>query len=258
MTDNLGIVHHIALFRTAEPVDPEPHECSAFGAGTWTWVTAWAPGGGNLVMPPEAGFPVDENTHWLVQMHYNNAKNAPNQVDDSGYQLCETEQLRPNDAGVLAFGSRRFKIPPRTAAYTRRCDYTLGDRYRGVTFFSAFPHMHLRGTRIGTELLPGGTGAPQTVFEQNPFNFENQANFPLDHVAVNPGDVMRTRCTWKNTEDRTLDFGENTGDEMCFNFLAYYPAIADRSLGPIPLQSWLTPSLDDVPAFLGGPDCTDE
>jgi mono/diheme cytochrome c family protein len=256
--DNLAIVHHVILFQADEAVSPEPYECKALGGARWKMVTGWAPGGGNFELPPEAGFPVDGTTHWAVQMHYNNAKNLPGQVDNSGYQLCETDQLRPNDAGILAFGVRKFEIPPRTASYTMRCDYKLTSRYApGVTFFSAVPHMHLRGVRLGTELLRGGTGAPETVFAQNPFNFENQANFPIPPKQATEGDVMRTRCTWKNPDDHTVTWGENTDDEMCFNFLSYYPAIPDVKIGPIPVQSWITPTAE-LPAILGGPDCSEE
>ena len=34
---------------------------------------------------------------------------------------------------------------------------------------------------------------------------------------------MRTRCTWGNPTDRAVNFGENTEDEMCFDFLMLYP-----------------------------------
>jgi hypothetical protein len=42
---------------------------------------------------------------------------------------------------------------------------------------------------------------------------------------------------------------------MCFNFLSYYPAIPDETIGPLPIQTWITPSLP-VP-FLGA-DCEEE
>lgn len=254
MVENLGIVHHVLLFQAPDSVPNEPEECAPIAAGSWKMVTGWAPGGGNFELPREAGFPVEPDTHWVVQVHYNNAKGLPNQTDNSGYQLCETDQLRPNDAGILAFGSMDFSIPPRTQSFTVTCDYKLDERYQGVKFFGASPHMHTQGIAIGTERIPGGTGAPQMVFEQKPFKFENQENFKLDHTPVSPGDVMRTTCVWKNTTDQVIGFGEDTADEMCFNFLAYYPAIPDKTLGPIPIQTWATPSLK-LP-LLGGPECS--
>jgi mono/diheme cytochrome c family protein len=252
MIENLQIVHHVLLFQAPEAMSNEPVKCGAAAAGSWKMVTGWAPGGGNFELPQEAGFPVEGTVHWVLQVHYNNAKNAPNQTDNSGYQLCETTQLRQNDAGILAFGSMDFNIPPRSTT-TVVCDYKLDDKYAGVKFFGASPHMHNLGTSISTERLVGGTGSPQMIFKQEPFSFENQENFKLDHKQVAPGDVMRTRCTWKNPGDTTVKFGEGTGDEMCFNFLAYYPAIPDMTIGPLPVQSWVSPSLS-LP-LLGGPTC---
>jgi hypothetical protein len=242
--DNKRILHHILVFQSQEAVSPEPTPCTAVTSAKWKLITGWAPGGGNYEIPPEAGFPENPGTtHWVFQMHYNNAANVPDATDDSGYELCSTEQLRPNDAGVMAPGSVNFSIPPRTASYTLKCDYKLGARYQGVTIFGASPHMHTHGIALSTERIPNGTGTPEMIFEQKPFNFENQENFRLDPFKkVAPGDVLRTRCSFKNTGDTAVTWGEGTGEEMCFNFFAYYPAIPDIALGPIPIQTWVTPS----------------
>lgn len=239
--DNKTILHHILLFQSPKAESATPTPCAAFGSAAWKLVAGWAPGGNNLELPPEAGFPEEKGTtHWVVQLHYNNAKNLAGQADDSGYDLCTTETLRPNDAGVVAFGSTKFSIPPRSTT-TVKCDYKLPATFKDVKFFNASPHMHTRGTAMSTERLAGGTGAPEKVFANPTFNFENQANFPIK-AQVAPGDVMRTRCTWKNPGDTTIGFGENTGDEMCFDFIGYYPNIPDKTLFGLPLFTWVTPS----------------
>jgi mono/diheme cytochrome c family protein len=239
--DNKTILHHILLFQSPKTESPTPTPCAAFGSASWKLVAGWAPGGNNLELPAEAGFPEEKGTtHWVVQLHYNNAKNLAGQLDDSGYDLCTTDKLRANDAGVVAFGSTKFNIPPRSTT-TIKCDYKLPAAFQGAKFFNASPHMHTRGTAMSTERLAGGTGAPEKVFGMPNFNFENQANFPIQ-TAVAPGDVMRTRCTWKNPGDTTIGFGENTGDEMCFDFIGYYPNIPDRVVFGLPLFSWITPS----------------
>jgi hypothetical protein len=95
---------------------------------------------------------------------------------------------------------------------------------------------------MSTQRLPGGiNGTPEMVFEQKAFSFEAQANYPIAKT-VNPGDVMRTRCTWKNPGDSPIGFGEGTGDEMCFDFIGYYPNIPDRVPFGLPLFTWVTPS----------------
>ncbi|MDB5218954.1 MAG: hypothetical protein JWO86_6881 [Myxococcaceae bacterium] len=234
MVDNKQIVHHILLFQTTTAVSTEPFACAAFGSAAWQLVAGWAPGGQNLELPPAAGFPENVGTtHWVVQVHYNNAK-AQTGTDQSGYQLCTTETLRPNDAAVLAFGSTAFSIPPRSTT-TVRCDYALGLQFANVKLFNASPHMHTRGVALSTERLPLGGGTPDMILDQKAFSFEAQGNFPITK-SVGPGDVMRTRCTWKNPGDTPIAFGEGTSDEMCFDFVGYYPAIN------LPLFTWITPS----------------
>jgi hypothetical protein len=239
--DNKTILHHILLFQSPKAESGTPTPCAAFGSAAWKLVAGWAPGGNNLELPVEAGFPEEKGaTHWVVQLHYNNAKSLAGQLDNSGYDLCTTETLRPNDAGVTAFGSTKFTIPPRSTT-TVKCDYKLPSTFQGVKFFNASPHMHTRGTAMSTERLPGGTGAPEKIFANPNFSFENQANFPIS-ASVAPNDVMRTRCTWKNPGDTALSFGENTGDEMCFDFIGYYPNIPDKTLFGLPIFTWVTPS----------------
>ena len=81
---------------------------------------------------------------------------------------------------------------------------------------------------MSTERLAGGTGAPEKIFANPNFSFENQANFPIS-ASVAQGDVMRTRCTWKNPGDTAISFGENTGDEMCFDFIGMQRLFLSRA-----------------------------
>lgn len=239
--DNKDIVHHILLFQTTTAESADPHFCAAFGSGVWKLMAGWAPGANNLELPPEAGFPEEVGkTHWVLQIHYNTTKSKTG-TDTSGYELCTTETLRPNDAGVIGVGSMNFRIPPRST-HTIRCDYRLTDDFKNVTLFNAWPHMHTYGSAMSTERLVNGSGTPEPVLNQQNFSFEAQLNFPIaTHVA--PNDVLRTRCTWKNTSDQTVGFGEETGDEMCYDFLSYYPNIPDRSFVLLPLFTWTSPAL---------------
>jgi hypothetical protein len=40
---------------------------------------------------------------------------------------------------------------------------------------------------------------------------------------VMPGDTLTTTCVYNNTTDNTVTFGENTENEMCFNFVTAWP-----------------------------------
>jgi hypothetical protein len=88
---------------------------------------------------------------------------------------------------------------------------------------SASPHAHKLAVRMTFTLQK--KGGPTTIMHDMPFMFGEQKSYPLDPpIVVNPGDTLTTTCTFNNTTNRTVTFGESTNDEMCFNFALYYPA----------------------------------
>jgi hypothetical protein len=49
-----------------------------------------------------------------------------------------------------------------------------------------------------------------------------QELFTLDKpLVLGAGDNVITTCTYNNDTNNAVTFGENTGDEMCFNFALY-------------------------------------
>jgi hypothetical protein len=231
--DNKKIVHHLLLFQADASYSPVPQQCTAVGSAAWRLITGWAPGGTNLETPPAAGFPEDASTHWILQVHYNDVsgQNA-GQVDQTGYDLCTTDQLRPNDAEVMAFGTLSVSLPPHaTTSVACAYDTTL---MPAVHLFSASPHMHKLGTAMSTYIAHAGQSTK--VVDQPNFSFQSQVSYPVD-VDITPGDIVNTTCTWTNTTTSTVTWGEKTTDEMGFDFVGYYPRITSS------FWSWTFPSV---------------
>ena len=234
--DNKKIVHHLLMFRSPTAVSSTPTPCSAGGSLQWSLMFGWAPGGKNMYMPPEAGYALDPSatTHFVVQVHYNNAQALAGQTDSSGMDMC-TSAPRQYEADVVAFGSMSFTIPP-NATYAKTCSLTVPQSMDGRTFVAAMPHMHNLGTEIDTKLTPKGGGATVDMGSVGNWNFQNQYWLPVAAKAK-AGDTITTHCAWKNTTGSSVKFGENTEDEMCYSFTMYYPKVT------APLFSWMTPSL---------------
>jgi hypothetical protein len=89
-----------------------------------------------------------------------------------------------------------------------------------VTFLSVSPHMHKLGVHAKLELTRAGQ---KTALHDAPFDFEDQRIYELDDLAIRDGDVLTTTCSYENDTGRSVGFGENSDDEMCFNFVTYYP-----------------------------------
>lgn len=240
--DNAAHVHHLLLFQTPEPLPSAPFRCSVSASPAWKLVAGWAPGVGPLELPAAAGYPEEGTTHWALQVHYNNVAAAREQRDESGFDLCTTNQLRRHDADMLATGGLEFGIPPR-AKHELSCQYTWGagpngthaDGHPDIRIFSVFPHMHKLGRHMSVEKLTPGNNRPLPIMAPQPFDFDAQYNRPTD-TLVERGDVIRTRCRWENDTDRRVTMGEGTSDEMCFAFLMYYPKVTSKD------WTWATPS----------------
>jgi hypothetical protein len=237
--DNEKYVHHILLFQSDTPVSNKPVVCDGTFTIGWRLTAVWAPGGDPLELPPEAGFPEEANTptHWVMQIHYSNPMGIAG-TDASGYDLCTTDQLRPNDAEVLAFGSIAFAVPPR-CAFSLTCDYSAVFDAKPIHIFHMMPHMHKLGKSMTTELLSGGKST--VIMDQPNYNFEKQGGFTTN-VTLNQGDALRTRCTWNNTTDALVPWGESTSDEMCFAFASYYPKIPNLGWESPAIASLCTPN----------------
>jgi hypothetical protein len=235
--DNGAILHHVTLMEADSAVSPVPATCPLSGSTSWRPVFGWAPGGSSFVLPPEAGFAEDTSTHLVVQLHYVNPLGQSHTSDASGFDLCTTDQLRPNDADVMAFGTEAISIPP-NATVTETCDVQVPSYGATTHLFAAFPHMHKLGTSIETTAIPAGGGSVD-LGAQPHWDFGAQGWIPISDVLA-PGDVVETRCTWTNTTNQTVGFGASTSDEMCFSFTMYYPKITN------PAWSWALPALYSV------------
>jgi hypothetical protein len=74
--------------------------------------------------------------------------------------------------------------------------------------------MHKLGTALTLEVADS-TGAYQTVYKRNPYDFNNQYMDSLQ-LSVPKGTKTRITCTYDNTTNNTVTYGESTNDEMCF------------------------------------------
>lgn len=197
--------------------------------GDATFMSGWAPGGGNFVMPDDVSLELPGPDDYLIlQVHYHNAAGLRDARDRSGVALCTSEVPRAHTAGFFTVGSIWIDIPPRTTGHQ-----VIGRCASGWTRFlsqplyllASFPHMHQLGRSFRTELLRGGDEGPaETLVDVPHFDFENQRYYRHEPaVQLRPGDAVRTTCTFDNPQDQRVGFGERTEDEMCFNFVMLYP-----------------------------------
>ncbi len=51
-------------------------------------------------------------------------------------------------------------------------------------------------------------------------------------VVVEDGDLLTTTCTYENTTDHDVFYGTGANEEMCFDYVLYYPWQGLRCVAP--------------------------
>lgn len=227
--DNSVILHHMLMYETTSAYNPEPTPCGAGGPSGGRLVSVWAPGGQALEFPPEAGMPLEGTKHYVMQMHYSNLMQLDGEADLSGFDVCTTTNLRPNEADILAFGTVKIDIPAHGES-DRTCDLTVPSLIPKLNVFYAMPHMHKLGTIISGNVTHAD-GSAYELANRNPWSFDDQY-WDQVQTTIGPGDKVSVRCAWQNPTSNNVGFGEKTEDEMCYVFAAYWPRIS------LPAWNW--------------------
>lgn len=225
--DVSAVLHHLVLLRDvnhrANVGDFNCYDGSGMTEGS-QYLYAWAPGQ-NALEFPSGGLRMAPGERYIVQIHYNNGSSLPNVRDSSGVRMFLGPVSGP-EYGMVAIGPTNFALPARNRTrVTSRC--TMRSR---VTTFAGMPHMHLLGTEFLQTITRGssmGMAAPSDFVRVSGWDFNTQLFYSLPST-LEAGDTIETTCAFRNTTDRTVRSGEDTADEMCFNFLYVTPVPSGR------------------------------
>lgn len=241
--DNPDLLHHMFVYVC--PVDTVPSDGDRAGEGAYdcfgttennciTTTAGWAIGHPDSCLPSNVGTEFDltggSNALIKIEAHYDNALRVPQQ-DQSGMKFFVTPELRPLTAGSMVLGmpqtNNDFQIPGSVADYTLS-NICPSEATRLLTHpiyvFEFTPHMHYYGYKLYTEHWRCGQKIGE-IGRINEYEFDNQQSYLVPvPTRVIPGDALVTKCHY-NTEGHgdTVYGGGETSDEMCLDFLGYYP-----------------------------------
>lgn len=237
--DNTSVVHHIVMFKgipgttvpfggATGPIDCKhtmPLAMFAFG---------WAPGGKNYQFPADVEQPIAAHSKMVMQIHYNNNRTT-DQTDASGIALCGAAAARPKRAGVLLVGSGAIDLPPHSTntEVVGHCpppswaSAGVDSIPMDLDVLGVFPHMHTHGTKIWTDLMRADAQIDK-LGEDLSWSFNNQGFRAFDAAKhIKKGDKLVTHCMYDNAGDTAVHWGENTEQEMCFNFMYTVPDLGE-------------------------------
>jgi hypothetical protein len=206
ITDNAKVLHHWILY-----------------APDGTFIMGWAPGNtGSQPLPDDVGVYLPSSGNMRMDVHYNNLGGNSVEQDASGVEVCTIEtpsKFRKNLASVQGVMGNANVPAHQHVDNTTTC--TVKADMGSATILANSPHMHKLGTHAKFVLTQGGM---DTVLRDAPFSFEDQRSYNFTPpVVVKSGDKLTVTCSFTNDTNKAVGFGENTEDEMCFNFILVYP-----------------------------------
>lgn len=215
VVDQSEVLHHVVLLRDPERNAPEGrHECPGMPQNS-DYLYAWAPGGGPIQFP-DGGLRVSPGERFVLQVHYNNAIGKTGVVDTSGVRLFYDAPVG-TEYGMIAPGPLAFQIPPGAVEQiSGECAIS-----QPTTVLAGMPHMHEIGQDF-VQVLERADGSTEPVITLENWQFETQLFYSMP-LTMNPGDTLRTTCTFDNRGPGIVRSGERTSDEMCFNFMYVTP-----------------------------------
>jgi hypothetical protein len=156
----------------------------------------------------------------VLDMHYLNATPNALTTDVKVDVFTVKEADVTTSAGIIFFYNPIIRVPAMSAAQARMACPVHGD----FQIFNLQSHMHRRGIGYTANITDG---TPTTVLSQM-YSSMSWENVPVQNysppLTVSSGQWLDYRCQYQNSEDRVIDQGLTTKDEMCMLIGAYAPA----------------------------------
>eukprot|EP00455_Lapot_gusevi_P017063 TRINITY_DN189_c0_g1_i14.p1 TRINITY_DN189_c0_g1~~TRINITY_DN189_c0_g1_i14.p1 ORF type:complete len:543 (-),score=176.56 TRINITY_DN189_c0_g1_i14:164-1792(-) len=237
-----GLVHHMVMytcyndtyFQTAVNPTPYPNPQTPYVVSLAYFcksaLFSWA-GGPGLMMPPDVSMPIGgtDDRFIMIEVHYDNPGLLSGVTDNSGVRIYYSNTPKTYAAGVLVLGDPLATAPMIQAGqintYEHTCSSTCTRRFpTPLNVFGSFLHMHSVGNQIWTTQSRGN----QLLGTRNridywDFGFQNTV--PVNYV-IQPGDRLNVHCIYdRRTATANVTFGPSSVEEMCMDFIWYYPRV---------------------------------
>ncbi|MEM9191976.1 MAG: hypothetical protein AAGF12_22575 [Myxococcota bacterium] len=211
--------HHMIVYRLDEAPNPTPAPCGAFQHGMSDALFIAEKQEAELRYPDGSGLPLRPHQTIGIELHYiNYFSNEP--VDISGaVEFFVDESPEAQDLEEVRFlftGSLSLELLPRQVT-TERFYQPMAP---GIRMFAITSHTHALGTLSTIERANGLNDPIEEIHRSTDW-----AEPPLDVfdplLVFEPNQGLILTCQYTNTTDRTVRFGTNFDDEMCFLWVHY-------------------------------------
>jgi len=205
------VLHHVVVHHDPDATSEgnEAFGCDGGGAENTQQLWAWAPGTGAFDFE-EGGLPIHPGERLVLEIHYNNGAGLKGVVDSSGVRIFHGP-VEGVEWTLAALGPEQFEVPEGDSAVCDEAE-VFGPR----RILAGMPHMHELGAEFDS-WIERADGDRDELIHLTGWSFEAQLYYLLD-TPLYEGDVLHTRCGFRNDTGKAARSGLGTADEMCFNF----------------------------------------
>ncbi len=215
--------HHTVVVVNRTPSGPDGVSvCGVLGGGELRLQGAGA-GTEPSEMPPGVAMKVGAGTQLMMNLHLFNATDSVLR-GTSGMRIkrLKKEQVK-SEAEVRLIGPLSLQIPRGRVVQRGGCAMT-----RAATVFSVSPHMHQLG--VHAKVIARRASGGDEVLYDAAYDFGHQYVYSIDEVQLAAGDRIDVECTYLNTTDHVVGWGDSSLSEMCFAGVGVYPSTGGGGL----------------------------
>jgi hypothetical protein len=182
-----------------------------------------------LTLPDRVAYTFAPNQMIRIEMHFINSGDAPIEVSATSEFYAVPESEIDHEANILFIGTPDIDIPAGAMmdiqAYFTPSRASLD--LAGAKFFAITGHTHKHGRNVTVSTATTSGGARTSVYAPSPFEWsepETTVHEPEFIVPEGQQSGFDIKCSYHNTSNQTVRFGESANDEMCFFWAYYYPS----------------------------------
>jgi len=220
--------HHLIIYKSDETVErTTPFECDPFVEtlkGETFPIMITQIRNETLSFPNGVAFRFEPHQMIRLEAHYLNYFTEQIEATASIRFDGIREEDKVSEANMLFYGNPDFRLPAQSTFST---PWRYLSVLPGMRVFALTGHTHAFGTNVEVEYAtsvetPGESVYPETdepyLWDEPPVT---RYEPPLQFAGQ---EGFRYRCSWDNTSNRAVSFGESAGKEMCFFWAYYYPS----------------------------------
>jgi hypothetical protein len=209
--------HHTVLEVHRSSVEPDGVTVCGVTAGGERRLQGAGAGTQPTPLPDGVAMKIGAGEQLLMNLHLFNATNdVLRGTSGMRIKVAAQEQVK-YEAEVRLMGPLTLQIPRGQVTQGGSCKFGSP-----ATVFSVAPHMHQLG--VHAKVVAHSSIGGDRVLLDMPYEFTHQLVYPIAPVQLAAGDSISVECTYLNTTDRTVSWGDSTLSEMCFASVGAYPS----------------------------------